>query len=100
MDPQGDHTGTTGTTGTNGNDGNDGLARRSRERSERLAKVGTNGNDGIISLCRRSWLLPAHPPESGVRVRCGSRVTARLFTWDRVLEQLLARLRVLAAAQE
>jgi glycosyltransferase involved in cell wall biosynthesis len=41
----------------------------------------------------------ADRPREQQRLRTEGRATARLFTWDRVLEQLLARVRVLAAAQ-
>lgn len=41
----------------------------------------------------------ADRPGEQTRLRTEARATARLFTWDRVLEQLLARVRVLAAAQ-
>jgi glycosyltransferase involved in cell wall biosynthesis len=42
----------------------------------------------------------ADRPGEQERLRTEARATARLFTWDRVLDQLLARVRVLAAAQE
>jgi len=42
----------------------------------------------------------ADRPNEQERLRTEARATARLFTWDRVLEQLLARIRVLAAAQD
>jgi glycosyltransferase involved in cell wall biosynthesis len=42
----------------------------------------------------------ADRPGEQERLRTEARATARLFTWDRVLEQLLARVRVLAAAQD
>lgn len=38
-------------------------------------------------------------PREQERLRTEGRATAKLFTWDRVLDQLLARVRVLAAAQ-
>jgi glycosyltransferase involved in cell wall biosynthesis len=41
----------------------------------------------------------ADRPGEQERLRTEARATAKLFTWDRVLEQLLARVRVLAAAQ-
>jgi glycosyltransferase involved in cell wall biosynthesis len=41
----------------------------------------------------------ADRPGEQARLRTEGRATARLFTWDRVLDQLLARVRVLAAAQ-
>jgi glycosyltransferase involved in cell wall biosynthesis len=41
----------------------------------------------------------ADRPSEQHRLRTEARATARLFTWDRVLDQLLARVRVLAAAQ-
>jgi glycosyltransferase involved in cell wall biosynthesis len=41
----------------------------------------------------------ADRPREQTRLRTEARATARQFTWDRVLEQLLARVRVLAAAQ-
>jgi glycosyltransferase involved in cell wall biosynthesis len=41
----------------------------------------------------------ADRPSEQVRLRTEARATARHFTWDRVLDQLLARVRVLAAAQ-
>ena len=41
----------------------------------------------------------ADRPDEQERLRTEGRATARLFTWDRVLDQLLARVRVLAAAQ-
>ena len=43
--------------------------------------------------------LADHPGEQE-RLRAEGRATARTFTWDRVLDQLLARARVLAAAQQ
>jgi glycosyltransferase involved in cell wall biosynthesis len=42
----------------------------------------------------------ADRPDEQERLRTEARATARLFTWDRVLDQLLARVRVLAAAQD
>jgi glycosyltransferase involved in cell wall biosynthesis len=42
----------------------------------------------------------ADRPGEQERLRTEARKTAGLFTWDRVLEQLLARIRVLAAAQD
>ncbi len=42
----------------------------------------------------------ADRPAEQERLRTEARATARLFTWDRVLDQLLARVRVLATAQE
>ncbi len=42
--------------------------------------------------------LADHPAQQQ-RLRTEARATARLFTWERVLDQLLARARVLAAAQ-
>ena len=42
----------------------------------------------------------ADRPGAQERLRAEARKTASLFTWDRVLEQLLARIRVLAAAQD
>jgi glycosyltransferase involved in cell wall biosynthesis len=41
----------------------------------------------------------ADRPGEQERLRTEGRATARQFTWDRVLDQLLARVRVLAAAQ-
>ena len=42
----------------------------------------------------------ADRPDQQERLRTGARATARLFTWERVIDQLLARVRVLAAAQD
>jgi glycosyltransferase involved in cell wall biosynthesis len=42
----------------------------------------------------------ADRPREQVRLRTEGRATAKLFTWERVLDQLLARVRVLAAAQD
>jgi glycosyltransferase involved in cell wall biosynthesis len=39
-------------------------------------------------------------PGEQERLRTEGRATAKLFTWDRVLDQLLSRVRVLAAAQD
>jgi len=49
-----------------------------------------------------AWYISylADRPGEQTRLRSEGRATARLFTWDRVLDQLLARIRVLAAAQE
>jgi glycosyltransferase involved in cell wall biosynthesis len=49
-----------------------------------------------------AWYISylADRPDEQERLRTEAVATARLFTWDRVLEQLLARLRVLAASQE
>jgi glycosyltransferase involved in cell wall biosynthesis len=41
----------------------------------------------------------ADRPEEQTRLRAEARATARRFTWERVLEQLLARVRCLTAAQ-
>ena len=41
----------------------------------------------------------ADRPEEQTRLRAEARSTARRFTWERVLDQLLARVRFLAAAQ-
>ena len=42
--------------------------------------------------------MQLHPGEQD-RLRCGGRETARAFVWERVLEQLLARVLMLAARQ-
>jgi glycosyltransferase involved in cell wall biosynthesis len=42
----------------------------------------------------------ADRPGEQTRLRTEAQATARLFTWDRVLDQLLARVRVLAASQQ
>ncbi len=42
----------------------------------------------------------ADRPGEQERLRAEARKTASLFTWDRVLDQLLSRIRVLAAAQD
>jgi glycosyltransferase involved in cell wall biosynthesis len=42
----------------------------------------------------------AERPGEQERLRAEGRATARTFTWDRVLEQLLSRIKVLAAAQD
>jgi hypothetical protein len=36
-------------------------------------------------------------PETQQRLRAGARATARRFVWDRVIDQLLARVEVVAA---
>jgi hypothetical protein len=41
----------------------------------------------------------ADPSEAQRRLRARARATARLFSWDRVLDQLTARVQVLAASR-
>jgi glycosyltransferase involved in cell wall biosynthesis len=77
-----------------------------------VAFVGATGEDYAISF-ENSIVLETDDPEEIVgyvqflcdhpsiveRVRAAARETARRFTWDEVIENLLGRLRYLSAAQ-